>query len=542
VLRLANFSPAAGFIASQSLTFLLLAMKAVSLLACALLSGALIPPARANVSLPSLFSDHAVLQRDQTVPVWGWADPGEEVSVTFAGQTKSTKAGADGKWRVSLDKLQPGEPAALTVKGRNTITVADVLVGEVWLCSGQSNMAFTVNRAANFEQEKAAADHPQVRVFTVKSGGADTPQEKCAGTWVVSKPETVATFSAVAYFFARDLQAQLHVPCGVINSSVGGTPIESWTSREAQSHVPELKPVFAAWEAKAAAFDPEKTKGDNERRKAAYDAAAAKAKAEGREVGRFKAALDPRLDPKRPVNLFNGKIAPLIPFAIRGALWYQGESNATTAASGLLYGRQLPLMIEDWRKRWGYDFPFAWVQLPELIRGDSQGWCLVREAMRQSLKVPHTGMAIALGLGDLHNIHPTRKQEVAQRLVAWAMSEVYGQKTPWAGPLYLSHKIAGDKVTITFSHTDRGLVAKDGELKGFQIAGEDRQWKPATAKIEGENVVVSSSEVKSPIAVRYAWKDNPEFNLDNGAGLPASPFRTDDWPIADTSAPPRAKR
>lgn len=453
----------------------------------------------------------------------------------------ATKAGADGKWRVELQDLKTGEVAALTVKGRNTITVSDVLVGEVWLCAGQSNMGFRVSRAANFAQEKAAADQPQIRVFTVYSIGADEPQEKCVGKWVIATPETVGEFSAAAYFFGRELHAKLQVPCGMINSSVGGTPIEAWTSLEAQRGVPEVKPIFESWEQRFAAFDPEKAKADNARRKAAYEVAAARAKAEGKPVRGFRPVPDPRADPKRPVNLFNGKIAPLIPFAIRGAIWYQGESNATNAASGLAYRKQLPLLVEDWRKRWGYEFPFAWVQLPELMRGDSQGWCLVREAMLQALKLPRTGMAVTLGLGELHDIHPPRKQEVAQRLAAWALAEVYGQKGAWGGPLYASHEIAGDNVTISFTHTEGGLVAKDGDLKGFLVAGEDRTWKPATAKIVGAKLVVSSAEVKSPVAVRYAWKDNPEFNLYNGAGFPASPFRTDDWTVSDPAAAPARK-
>jgi hypothetical protein len=516
-------------------------MKPLPFLPIALFSAALLAPARADVSLPSLFSDHAVLQRDKAVPVWGWADPGEEVSVSFGGQSKSTKAGADGKWRVSLDKLKTGEPGTLTVKGKNTIAVNDVLVGEVWLCSGQSNMSFQVSRAVDFDKEKAAGDHPKLRVFTVGSSGANEPQEKCTGRWVVSTPETVGSLSAIAYFFGRDLQAKLNLPLGMINSSVGGTPIESWTSLEAQRNVPEVKPIFGSWEKRIAEFDPEKTKVDNEKRKAAYDIAAAKAQAAGKPVSRFKPALDPKIDSKRPVNLFNGKIAPLIPFAIRGAVWYQGESNAGTVEGGLAYRKQLPLLVEDWRKRWGYEFPFAWVQLPELERGGSEGWCLVREAMLKSLKLPHTGMAVALGLGDLHDVHPTRKQEVAQRLAAWALVDVYEQKGASSGPLYASHKVSGDKVTLTFTHVDGGLSAKDGELKGFIVAGEDKAWKPATATIDGTKIVVSSSEVKAPVAVRYAWKDSPEFNLYNGAGLPASPFRTDEWPIAEASAAPVRK-
>lgn len=508
-------------------------MKVVSLLTLALLAQGWLAPLRANVSLPALFSDHAVLQRDKAVPVWGWADPGEVLTVTFAGQTKTATADGTGKWRVELDPLKTGEAAMLTVKGKNTITVQDVLVGEVWLCSGQSNMSFQVQRADAFEAEKAAGDHPQVRIFTVTSRGADSPQEKCDGRWTVATPATVGGLSAIAYFLGRDLNTKLQVPCGMINSSVGGTPVEAWTSIDAQRDLPEAKVILDRWAKRAAEFDPEKAKADNERRKAAYDIAAAKAQAAGKVVGAFRPEVDPRTDAHRPVNLFNGKIAPLIPYAIRGAVWYQGESNGSTVEGGLAYRKQLPVLVEDWRKRWGYDFPFAWVQLPELARGGSEAWCLVREAMLQSLKLPRTGMAIALGLGDVHNVHPTHKQAVAARLAAWALSEVYAQKTPWGGPLYAGNEIHGNKVTVSFTHTDGGLAAEGGALKGFVIAGEDQKWKPAAAAIEGSNVVVSSPEVPAPVAVRYAWADAPEASLFNGAHFPASPFRTDEWPIPD---------
>ncbi len=508
-------------------------MKRLSLSFLAALSLSGIAPA--DVSLPALFSDHMVLQRDRTAPVWGRAEPSEPVSVSIAGQTKTTTAGADGKWRVNLDKLQTSEPTTLTVKGKNTLTIQDVLAGEVWLCSGQSNMGFAVGKSSTYEQAKTAADLPKVRVFRVASGGADEPQEKCTGQWIVCTPATVGSFSAAAFFFGREIHTRLGVPVGLIHSAVGGTPVEAWTSLQAQRNVPEVKPIFESWEKKFAQWDPEKAKAQNEKLKASHDAAVERAKAAGKAVPKFRPIADPKTDVHRPVSLFNAMIAPLIPYAIRGAIWYQGENNAHNVEGGLAYRKQLPLLVEDWRKRWGYEFPFAWVQLPELERGDSQGWCLVREAMLKSLKLPHTGMAVALGLGDAHNIHPTRKEEVGQRLAAWALADVYGQKVASSGPLYAAHKIAGDKVTISFTHTDGGLVAKEGDLKGFVIAGEDKQWKPATAKIDDAKIVVSSPEVKAPVAVRYAWKDNPEFNLYNGAGLPASPFRTDDWPIAETA-------
>ena len=484
---------------------------------------------RADVSLPALFSDHMVLQREAAVPVWGWAEAGEEVSVSIAGQTKTVQAGADGKWRVTLDKISAAEPGALTVKGKNEITISDVLAGEVWLCSGQSNMGFVVRSAENFEREKAAADHPKLRMFIATSGAATEPQEKCNGKWFVCSPETVGTFSATAYFFGRDLQAKLGAPVGLIHSSVGGTPIEAWTSLAAQKDVPEVQPIFESWEKRIANWDPAKARADFEKQTAAFAERAEQAKADGKPAPRKPTlAAEPAIDSHRPANLFNGKIAPLIPYAIKGAIWYQGENNAATPAGGLAYRRQLPLLIADWRTRWGHDFPFAWVQLPDFTSSNSDGWCLVREAMLQSLRVPHTGMAVTLGLGETNNIHPSKKQEVGRRLSLWALGTVYGEKIETSGPLYAGHKIDGSDVTVTFTHAS-GLTAAGGELKGFVIAGDDREWKPALTKIVGDKIIVSTPDGAAAAAVRYAWASDPAWSLTNAAGLPASPFRTDDW-------------
>jgi hypothetical protein len=300
-----------------------------------------------------------------------------------------------------------------------------------------------------------------------------------------------------------------------------------------------VKFIFNEWEKKIASWNAEKAKEVYQKQKAAFDKAAETAKAEGKRAPQApRPPVDPRLDTHRPANLFNGKIAPLIPYAIRGAIWYQGESNASTIERGYAYDTQLPLLIADWRKRWGYEFPFAWVQLPEFEARSSEGWALVREAMLHALKIPHTGMAVALGLGTVHDIHPPHKQEVGKRLAAWAFADVYGEKGASSGPLYATHKIEGDHVTITFAHTDGGLVAKGGEVKGFSVAGEDKQWNPAAAKIEGDHVVVSAPEGVKPVAVRYAWGSNAPFSLYNGAGLPASPFRTDNWEIGSPETGP----
>jgi sialate O-acetylesterase len=492
--------------------------------------------ALADVKLPAIFSDHMVLQQETTVPVWGWAEPGEEVTVSIAGQSQSTKAGAAGKWSVKLARLKVGDTLTLTVKGRNTITVQDVLVGEVWLCSGQSNMAMTVNRAKDFDQEKSAANFPKLRMFFEQSAAATEPKEQGRGVWQVCSPETVGNFSATAYFFGREVHQKLGVPVGIINSSVGGTAIEAWTSWDAQKGKAELKqPVFDRWEKMQADWTPEKAAAAYEKQLAAYKLAVAKAKAGGKPEPRApRKQVEPRLDGNHPANLYNGKISPLIPYAIRGAIWYQGESNA---GIGQLYRLQLTTMIKDWRARWGYDFPFAWVQLPDFHAAQKEpvedtGWVHVREGMLQTLSLPRTGMAITLGLGEAGDIHPKNKQDVGRRLAFWALGDVYKQKgVAISGPLPDGHKIRGNEVTLSFTHTDGGLVIAQGggELKGFAIAGADKKWVKAAAKILGDKVVVSSPEVARPAAVRYAWADNPEFSLYNGAGLPATPFRTDDW-------------
>lgn len=503
-------------------------MKRLTLLVVTSALLSLAATARADVKLPAIFGNHMVLQRDAAVPVWGTAAPGEEVTVAIAGQTASAKAGADGKWSVKLTKLAADGPQTLTVKGKNTVTFSDVLVGEVWLGSGQSNMAMTVNRAKDYEQEQAAAKFPEIRMFTESSAAATTAQTEGKGEWVVCSPETVGRFSATAFFFGREIHRTLKVPVGLINSSVGGTPIESWIAPDAQKASPELKGFFEGQKQAAKDFDPVKAKAKFEQDQAKWKEAAKKAKAEGKPAP--KAPRDPVALNERKGNvggLFNGKIAPLIPYAIRGALWYQGEANSTPDKA-LFYHAQLTLLVNDWRARWGYDLPFAWVQLPN-FGGAGRDWPAVREAMLKTLALKDTGMAITIDIGDEKDIHPKNKQDVGRRLAAWALGTVYGQKVATSGPMPAGHQVRGSEVLLSFKHTDGGLVAKGGELKGFVVAGEDKQWKSARARIEGDKVIVSSADVKQPVAARYAWENWPTCNLYNGAGLPASPFRTDDW-------------
>lgn len=490
-------------------------------------------PLQADVKLPAVISDHMVVQQDVAAPIWGWGDKDEEVTVSIAGQSKSAKVGADGKWMIKLDKLPSGGPHELIVKGKNTITVADVLVGEVWLGSGQSNMAMWVNRSKDFEVEQAAAKLPNIRMFRESSSPATEPQEGGNGKWEVCSPETVGGFSATAYFFGRELHKSLKVPVGLINSSVGGTPIEAWTSMTAQKDLAELQPLFARWDKDAETYDPDKAKAAYEKQYAAWR----KARGEGKQSPRPpQQPVNPRKSSHHPAVLFNGKIAPLVPYAIRGVIWYQGESNANSARQGAgpeNYGLQLRTLIADWRGRWGQgDFPVVWVQLPLFHKAQSEpveetGWTIVREQMLKTLKVPNTGMAITLDLGEANDIHPKDKQGVGKRLAMWALAKVYNQKNVVpSGPLPDGYEIAGEEVVLSFRHA-AGLKANGEELKGFAIAGADQKWLTARARIDGDQVIVWHPDIKQPKAVRYAWADNPDANLVNGAGLPASPFRTD---------------
>jgi sialate O-acetylesterase len=489
---------------------------------------ALAVTAHAEVTLPATFSDHMILQAGAAVPVWGWAAPGEEVTVSIAGQTKSAKADEKGEWRVKLDPLKSGESTGMTVKGSNTITIQDVLVGEVWLCSGQSNMAWTVGRLRSFKDEQATANHPQLRMFVESSGGAGEGNKKPRGAWKLCTPENLTNFSATAYFFGRHLHGELKQPVGLLVSAVGGTPIQNWISPESQRTHPEMAKAFTALDNTMKTWTPERAKELYARQLEAWQKQADEAKAAGKAVPP-KPAPNPDPRSRAPGNLFNGKIAPLAGYAIKGAIWYQGESNAFTVDGGKFYAEQLPLLVKDWRGHWGQgDFPFAWVQLPNFHNERFLGWCEVRESMLKSLSVPNTGMAICLDLGDPKDIHPQNKQEVGRRLGLWALAKVYGRGIEWSGPLPKSQQFEGVAAICTFEHAE-GLKAREDRIEGFELAGADRVFHPATAVIESGKVLVTSPAVSAPVAVRYAWKDDPKASLVNGAGLPASPFRSDAW-------------
>jgi len=506
----------------------------------------LAPFAQAEVKLPGIFGDHMVLQQDATLPVWGTADPKEEIRITLFSTERAVAslvaADENGKWATRLAPLDPNTTYTLKVVGKdNEVVIKDVLVGEVWLCSGQSNMAWTVSRSKDYEAEQAAAKLPQIRMFTTARVAAETPQENCPGEWVICSPETVGNFSATGYFFGRELHKQLKTPVGLINSSWGGTPVQAWTAIEDQREHDELDELLAGWDQQIKNYDPAQAEAKNKAALERWQAAVEKAKAAGKpNPRRPRPIADPRLSSHRPANLYNGMIAPIKPFAIRGAIWYQGESNAGRYPSHL-YGLQLKTMILNWRRDWANDkMPFLWVQLPNFKTPQSEpvetdGWVIVQEQMLKTLAVPDTGMAITIDVGEANDIHPKNKQDVGKRLALWALGTPYQKEIVYSGPIYESMEKKNGAIVITFEHVGRGLSAKGDKVEGFVIAGGDQKFVWAEAKIEGDKVIVSSETVDDPQAVRYAWAPNPEQNLVNSAGLPASPFRTDDWALSQES-------
>ena len=484
----------------------------------------------ADVTMPAVFSDNMVLQQKSEVAIWGWAEPGEKVTVKGSWKWlrgKTARADKDGKWSLKIRTPRAGGPHELIIKGDNTITLDNVMTGEVWLCSGQSNMWLPLSGlkphepVEGSEEEIKNADYPMIRLFTVKLAVATDPADDCDGTWQECSPETAKGFTAVGYFFGKQLHKELNVPIGLIHSSWGGTPAEAWTRREILDGDPELKVLV-----------------DNaEREQLEWKKKVDKLKAEGEPIPQRPWSLLPQLAPS---HLYNAMINPLIPYDIKGVIWYQGESNA---ASAYLYRKLFPAMIENWRSDWGLgDFSFYFVQLASYVKHQpgvpleakkgepaEDAWAELREAQLMTLEgVSHTGMAVAIDIGEANNIHPAKKKEVGQRLALWALAKDYGKEIAYSGPIYRSMGIEGDRIRINFDYAESGLDAKGDTLDGFAIAGADKKFVWANAKIDGQTVVVWSDQVKEPVAVRYAWAIYPFCNLYNEAGLPASPFRTDD--------------
>ena len=623
-----------------------------------------------DVTLPVLFTDHMVLQRDTPVAVWGWAAPNGSVTVSINGQRAETRAGADSTWRLALPPMPAGGPHTLTVAGADTITLTDVLVGEVWVASGQSNMEWPVQASNDAEAEIQAAAYPNIRLFKVKRTVSYTPQQTVeAEGWHAVMPETIPAFSAVAYFFGRRLHQDLNVPVGLIETAWGGTPAEAWTSGPALMALPDFAEQVAnlkagAGEGEAATFEQQQTawlqrlkdqdrgyEQDHPRwADADFDASAwpmmdvpqlwegaglpgydgvvwfrksfdlppawsgqdltlnlamiddvdttwvngvkvgstrqyntHRAYAVPADVlkpgtntiavrvldtggggGIWGEAADmnlargstmqslagawayqpgiaagpdqprpPRRMQNQPTTLYNAMLAPLIPYTIQGAIWYQGESNAGRAYQ---YRTLFAAMIQDWRNQWNIgDFPFYFVQLanfmePQQNPVEAQSWPELREAQTMALRLPNTAQAVIIDIGEADDIHPRNKQDVGQRLALAALNQTYGRDVVYSGPAFREMTQESGALRLHFDHIGGGLVARDGELKGFAIAGADSQFVWAEAQIDGEAVVVSSPDVPAPIAARYAWADNPVISLFNQEGLPASPFRTDDWP------------
>jgi sialate O-acetylesterase len=490
--------------------------------------------ARAEVKLPSIVSDGMVLQREQTVPIWGWADANEQVVVKIADQQTTAKADASGNWRVELPAMKAGGPVVMTIAGSNTLTVKDVLIGDVWICGGQSNMEWPVRSTTDAKTAIDASADPMLHVFKVEHATSDKPENDCKASWAAAAPESVTNFSGVGYYFGKDLRKEVGVPVGLVQSTWGGTPAEAWMSDAALRQGSRFAGLFQRideWTKTAG-----NERADFDKKLAAWTTATKEARASGAALPKRPAQPKATRAQLYPSRLYNAMIAPIAPFGARGVIWYQGEANAERAAQ---YRVLLPALIADWRRAWeSPTLPFGIVQLanlgPEYAKpAEPSTWCELRESqLLTAQQVPNCGLAVAIDIGEEATIHPKNKAEVGRRLSLWAQAKVYGRKLEYTGPIFMRDNVDGEKVRLTFAHAD-GLRAASGEqLVGFAIAGEDKVFHPANARIDGKDVIVSCDRVAKPQSVRYAWKKNPSCNLVNGAGLPASPFRTDDWPLA----------
>jgi sialate O-acetylesterase len=480
-----------------------------------------------------LFGDHAVLQRDVPVPIWGTAAPGEKITVQCDAAKASAQADASGRWKVTLPPLSTGAARTLIFAGeKDSVTSSDILVGDVWLCSGQSNMERTLHGAAHADEEIAAASYPSIRHFKIVDCAPGAPAQDVAGKWVVCTPETAGDFTAVGYFFARDLYKRDGTPQGLINSSWGGTVLETWVPREVLEQKPEFHVVLDRWKGVAAAY-PAKHAAfmqatDN------WMQAKQKADAAGTPFTTPKPndAGGATGDRNAPSGCFNGMIAPLIPCALKGILWYQGEANWAHPGE---YGALFQAMITDWRRRWGSDqLPFLFVQLPNFITGTaaSLNWAVIREGQTSALQLPATDRVVTIDVGDPNNVHPLDKQDVGHRLALAARRTIFGEKDTAREPVFISATRDGDAMRVRMDNGGSQLVLKPlpaGGL-GFEVAGVDQKFHSAEATLSGEDTLVRSPDVPEPMAVRYGWHSAPTAIFFNEAGLPAAPFRSDNWP------------
>ncbi len=481
----------------------------------------------AQVTVPKILASHMVVQRDMPVHVWGMAAPGEKVAVTFRGQTRTTQAGQLGRWSVYLKPGAAGGPFQMKVNGtpvaqggneptEQTMTLDDILVGDVWVASGQSNMEFAMRQAATAAQDLPAATDSNIRLLMVKKRASEYAQDDTdTDGWAVSSPETARDFSAVGWYFAREIEQREHVPVGVIDSTWGGTVAESWTRLTALGEDASLAPLFVArgkmTDGEANALLEEK---DEERQRE-------EARTAGKPVPEF--SWHPPLESWAPGLLWNGMIAPLTPMAIRGVIWYQGESNSALARAPL-YERIMRTLIEDWRREWGIgDFPFLYVQISNFKSTPAEDWAALREQQLNTLEMRNTAMAVTIDIGNPDNVHPTDKVDVGHRLALAARALSYGETVEYSGPLFRQATPEGTLIRAWFDHAN-GLKAAGGDVAGFEVAGADGKFFPAIATIDGSTVVAASPSVVEPVYVRYGWANSPQCNLFNGDGLPASPF------------------
>jgi sialate O-acetylesterase len=475
--------------------------------------------ADAAVSLPAVLGEHMVVQREVPLHLWGQADPGEAVTASFRGETRSTAADALGRWSLYLPPTAAGGPFALTVSASNTIRLEDVWVGDVWLAAGQSNMEFPLDAAEGGPAEIAQADHPQIRFLRATRVTSRYPLTDVAtGGWTVSTPATAGKFSAVAWFFVREIRAHHPVPIGVIDASWGGAPLSAFTPLTTIAQDPSLEPAILHWSRMADAHATTLLEVEKEKR----DIEAAEARGEAPPAPLWR----PGLEAWSPAGIYNAMISPLTPHAIRGAIWYQGESDASPEREPV-YARLFEATIQSWRQAWGIgDFPFLFVQLANWIAGPGNAWPELREAQRQTLSVTNTGMAVTVDVGNPNDIHPRDKETVGARLALAARALAYGEDVVYSGPLFRQATPEGGAVRVYFDHAE-GLTTRDaGPVAGFEVAGPDGRYVAAQARIEGPTVVAWATDVEAPRFVRYGWADNPTISLYNAAGLPASPFRS----------------
>jgi sialate O-acetylesterase len=523
-------------------------MKTISL-PVLLLLGLLPLSAGAELKLPAIIGDNMVLQQKLANPVWGWDAPGTEVTVTFAGQTKNAKAGPDGRWTVKLDPVPANaKPQTMSIKGTTARELKNILVGEVWICSGQSNMQWNVGSCWDADLEIATAKYPQIHLITVPNVGLQEPQTNFRGEWKECSPQTVGGFSAVGYFFGRVLHRTLDVPVGLINNAWGGSAAEAWVRRDVLEKDPRFKLLMANTKANEARLDNPRAKAKWQADFSAWQKRANEAKKAAKPfVERPPGAPDAWLHGNaRPGNIFNGVLLPTIGYGIKGTIWYQGESNAGRAYE---YGQLFPLMIQHWREEWKQgDFPFYWVQLADFMQEKADAtqsvtsqWAELREAQTKTQNaVKNGGQAVIIDLGEGNDIHPKNKRDVAERLARIALAKDYGVKLPYRSPECKSVQITGNKAVVTLDTFGATLRTVDvPEAKGFVICGEDKKWVWAQAKIVGKDQIeVSAAAVAKPVAVRYAWADNPVCNVYTTDGLPVTPFRTDDFEMLTKPKPP----